>query len=301
MATANRAVTSRTSPTWSRRTWRRPTSMPSTCRAGRSTSRVAMNTRCSNCSATSATSSASNPTRITRRRDRATSAIRGLTSLPRTAISAGRPPRTSTPDWYRRSSTSPAERVPRDRVTGGTRMDPVDLFERGSAWTAAKIPGAIENLDNSTPCDKWTVEDVLNHMLDTQRYFTGVARGESPELPSPTPPSLLDDDPVAQYEAARQATIAAFRAPGVLEKTGPSLGIAFVDQLVHGWDLAEATGQDTTMPAELAEPAFSMLDGRLTDERRGDAFKPAVPVADDASPHDRLLAYVGREPSRAAT
>ena len=175
-------------------------------------------------------------------------------------------------------------------------MDPFDLFERGSAWTAAKIPGAVGKFDNSTRCDKWTARDLLNHMLDTQRYFAGVARGESPELPSPAPPSLLDDDPVAQYEAARQATLAAYRAPGVLDKTGPSLGFAFVDQLVHGWDLADATGQDTTIPAELAEPALSMIDGRLTDEQRGDAFKPAVPVADDASPQDRLLAYVGREP-----
>lgn len=175
-------------------------------------------------------------------------------------------------------------------------MDPVDLFERGSAWTAAKIPGAIGKLDQPTPCEKWTVEDLLNHMLDTQRYFTGVARGESPDLPSAAPPGLLDDDPVAQYEAARRATIAAYRQPGVVEKTGPSLGIAFVDQLVHGWDLANATGQDTTMPAGLAEAAFSMIDGQLTDERRGDAFKPAVPVGDDATPQERLLAYGGRQP-----
>ena len=48
-----------------------------------------------------------------------------------------------------------------------------------------------------------------------------------------------------------------------------SLGICFADQLIHGWDVAKSTGQSTTMPSELAEAAFAMLDGQLTDDRRG--------------------------------
>src|SRR5258706_3070212 len=117
-------------------------------------------------------------------------------------------------------------------------MDLLDLFERGSAWTAAKVPGAVAKLDNPTPCEKWTVRQVPDHMLDTQRCFTEAAKGTSPELPSANPPAILDDDPVAQFERARAATLAAFREPGAIERTGPSLGIAFSDQLIHGWDLA---------------------------------------------------------------
>src|SRR3954454_1691949 len=157
-------------------------------------------------------------------------------------------------------------------------------------------PRRSRSVEQSTPCEKWTVRDLLNHMLDTQRYFTGVARGEAPALPSPDPPDLIDDDVAAQYEQTRQATLAAFREPGVLENTGPSLGIAFVDQLVHGWDLANATNQDVNMPPELVAAAFGMIDGQLTDDRRGGAFKPAVPVADDATAQQRLLAYGGRNP-----
>ena len=47
--------------------------------------------------------------------------------------------------------------------------------------------------------------------------------------------------------------LAAFVKPGVIQQSGPALGIALSDLLIHGWDLAKATGQDTTMPAGLAD------------------------------------------------
>jgi len=175
-------------------------------------------------------------------------------------------------------------------------MDLVDVFERGTDWSASKISGATSKLDGSTTCDQWDVRALLNHMIDSQQYFAASARGEEASLPSPTPPELIGDDPVAAYQHIRQEMLDAYRQPGVVEKTGPLLGIAFTDQLVHGWDLAKATGQDATIPDDLARAAFAMIDGQLTDERRGNGFKPAVSVADDASPQERLLAYTGRQP-----
>jgi uncharacterized protein (TIGR03086 family) len=175
-------------------------------------------------------------------------------------------------------------------------MDLLNLFERGTAWSASKIPAAEGKLDAATPCDEWNVRARLNHMLHAQQLFTGAAHGEPAAPPARMPPDLVGDDPVAQYEAARRATLAAYREPEVLEKTGPTLGIAFVDQLVHGWDLARATGQDASIPDDLAQAAFAMIDGRMTDDQRGTFFKPAVPVPDDASAQDKLLGYGGRHP-----
>jgi hypothetical protein len=100
------------------------------------------------------------------------------------------------------------------------------------------------------------VRTLLDHMLDTAHYFVGSARGEDVSPPSPTPPRLLGDDPVASFERARADTLRVYREPGVIEKTGPSLGIAFVDQLLHGWDLARATAQDATMPEGLPDVAY---------------------------------------------
>ena len=83
----------------------------------------------------------------------------------------------------------------------------------------------------------------------------------------------------------------------MIEETAPALGIAFSDQLLHGWDLATSTGQETTMPEGLPEAAYSIIYGRFTDDQRKGVFKPEVAVAPDASAQDRLLAYTGREPS----
>jgi uncharacterized protein (TIGR03086 family) len=175
--------------------------------------------------------------------------------------------------------------------------DLLDLYGRASEWTLSKVAGATEKLNTPTPCDEWDVRTLMNHMLDTQNYFVTAARGEDVSPPSPNPPELLRADPMADFEQARNETLRTFGEDGVIEKTGPSLGIAFCDQLLHGWDLARATGQDATMPAGLAEAAYEMIHGRLTDEQRQGAFKPEVAVSPDAGAQDKLLAYTGRNPS----
>jgi uncharacterized protein (TIGR03086 family) len=104
-------------------------------------------------------------------------------------------------------------------------------------------------------------------------------------------------DPARDFEQTREAMLDAYGDPAVIEKTGPALGIAFSDFLLHGWDVARATGQDATMPAGLAEAAYEMIHGRFTDDQRKGVFKPEVPVPDDATPQARLLGYTGRQPA----
>jgi uncharacterized protein (TIGR03086 family) len=176
-------------------------------------------------------------------------------------------------------------------------LDLLDLYGRASAWTATKVAGTTD-LDAATPCDEWDVRTLMNHMLDTQHYFLGVARGEDVSPPSPIPPQVLGDDPASDFGRARAEILSSYAEPGVIDKTGPSLGIAFSDQLLHGWDLAQATTQDATMPPGLAQAAYEMIHGRFTDDQRKGVFKPEVPVASDASAQDKLLAYSGRDPSR---
>ena len=186
-------------------------------------------------------------------------------------------------------------------------LDLLTLFDRATAWTANKIAAADGHQDASTPCDDWSVRRLLDHLLHGQQLFAAGAAGAVVGPPSGDPPRLLGDDPVAQYEAARRATIAAYAQPGVLSGMvttpfGPMpaaqfLGIAVCDQLIHGWDLARSTDQDATMPADLAAAAWHLLGGRIADANRGPgrSFKAAVPVAEDASAQDKLLGYTGRQ------
>jgi uncharacterized protein (TIGR03086 family) len=174
--------------------------------------------------------------------------------------------------------------------------DMLDLYRRASAWTAEKVGGADGHLDDRTPCDEWDVRTLLNHMLETQQYFIGSARGERVELSQNPRPNAIGSDPAAAFARARTDMLDTFGADGVIEKTGPALGIAFSDALLHGWDVARATGQDATMPDGLAEAAYQMIHGRFTDEQRKGVFGPEIPVGSDASAQARLLAYTGRTP-----
>jgi uncharacterized protein (TIGR03086 family) len=187
-------------------------------------------------------------------------------------------------------------------------IDLISLFDQASAWTGGKIAGAAGRRTAATPCDEWDSGRLLDHLLDGQRIFVAGAEGKVVGPPQGNPPVLAGEDPVTEYEAARRATIAAYSRPGVLAGAvntpyGPMpvaqfLGIAVCDQLIHGWDLAHATGQDETMPEHLAAAAWQLLGGRISDGTRGPgkSFKAEVPVPGSASAQARLLGYSGRQP-----
>ena len=168
--------------------------------------------------------------------------------------------------------------------------------------------GAQDHLDAPTPCDEWSVRRLIDHLLAAQQMFAAGASGGTVAPPDGPPPELVGDDPAAQYEQARKATIDAYARPDVLggtvKGTGGEVpavqvvGIAVCDQLIHGWDLARATGQDDTMPPELAAVAWQLLADRIPDDARGPGknFKAAVAVSEGASDQDKLLAYCGRTP-----
>lgn len=69
-----------------------------------------------------------------------------------------------------------------------------------------------------------------------------------------------------------------------------------IDLLVHGWDIARATGQDETLPdAEVARVYADVVE--LGDSLRAEGVcGPAVEVPADAPAQDRLLAFLGRTP-----
>jgi uncharacterized protein (TIGR03086 family) len=80
--------------------------------------------------------------------------------------------------------------------------------------------------------------------------------------------------------------------PGVV-----ALGMHVVETLVHGWDLAKATGQPTDIKPDLCAIAWDNVRG-VNDDLRGAGrpFGPAVDVPGDASATDRLVAWLGRQP-----
>jgi uncharacterized protein (TIGR03086 family) len=184
----------------------------------------------------------------------------------------------------------------------------IALLEAGLATTRATIAGVRpEQMDAPTPCTEWTVRDLLNHIIGGTQMFAAGAAGR----PMPTgfdpfgpPPDVIgDNDALATYDAAVTDCLAAWRANGITGTLAllpgefpaeQAFGIQFCDNLVHGWDLARATGQDNGISPELGEAARSMLEGNVSEHNRGRIFADPQPVADDAPAIDRLAAYLGR-------
>ena len=185
-------------------------------------------------------------------------------------------------------------------------MELIDLFDRATAWTATKVAGAQHDLDVATPCDEWNVRRLIDHLLAGQQMFAAGPFGRTVAPPEGPPPQLVGTDPATQYEQARTATINAYAQPGTLAGTvrggagevpaAQILGVAFCDQPIHGWDLARATSQDTTTPADLAAVAWRCSRAASPTKRRGPGkhFKTAVSAPEGANHQDKLIAYCGR-------
>jgi uncharacterized protein (TIGR03086 family) len=165
-----------------------------------------------------------------------------------------------------------------------------------------------DDYDTPTVCRSWQVRDIVNHVVTGSHWFAATMNaGEGPLIADQT---FTHGDVVAAYDDGIEASLAAFGAPGALEKaitlpfgelTGAVLmGLAATDQLTHGWDLARATGQPTDLDPELADALLEGAKARMQGRPRGPdgtaPFGPEVLVDDDAPAADRLAAFLGRTP-----
>jgi uncharacterized protein (TIGR03086 family) len=161
-----------------------------------------------------------------------------------------------------------------------------------------------------TPCTGWNVADLVRHLSTGNQRFAAALDGDTP-APAPDP-AAPGGDPLSQYRQSAAVMLAAFRQPGALGRivtvpfgTVPgivALNLRVTEALVHGWDLARATGQTPRFPTDLTEEALAFSRdklGEIPPDRR--PFAPAQPVADDAPAIDRLAACLGRDVSRWAT
>lgn len=153
-----------------------------------------------------------------------------------------------------------------------------------------------------TPCTDWTVRQLVNHLVGGNLMFAAIVDG----LPvDRSPADHLGDDPVASYHAAARAVVAAFSRPGALEQvvtvpfgTVPgmvALHLRITEVLVHGWDLARATGGTTKFPDDVVAGELEFTRAALADlPPDRSPFAAPQPVVDDAPLIDQLAACLGR-------
>jgi uncharacterized protein (TIGR03086 family) len=196
------------------------------------------------------------------------------------------------------------------RVDFAQRGFPVDSYEamEGAQAEFERRLQAVTKAqwDLPTPCDEWSVYDLVNHVVVGARAYArmleGCTREESIAIFAS---NVIDDDPFGSFQRHALEVNQAFRQPGSLERVchhpyrdfpaADLIGIRMADDLIHTWDLAHAVGGDEHLDDDLVREAWRIVEPILPAlPATGDFAAPSGEVDDSISLQARLLNAVGR-------
>lgn len=167
-----------------------------------------------------------------------------------------------------------------------------------------------DQLTARTPCENLRLDELVAHVGVLAHAFTAAARKDFGPM-TDTPPTFdgrLDDDWRTAYPQRLAELAAAFGAPAAWEGMSRAGGVDFpgevagmvalTEVVVHGWDLARATGQTVGFDDALAGEILGFARQTISDDTRAPRIGPEVPAPDGASASaiDRLVAFMGRTP-----
>lgn len=178
-----------------------------------------------------------------------------------------------------------------------------------AATEAARIAHGVrpDQLGGPTPCAQWDVAALVNHWVLYTSYGLE-CRAQRVPLPEELTTRDFAGEPdwADGYAAQLDKAVAAWRDPEVWEGeidlgggSMPATEIAAMlikEMIVHGRDVAVATGQQVRCSPGLAELVLATVDQHAELYREYDGFADPVPVSEDAPVLDRALAHSGREP-----
>jgi uncharacterized protein (TIGR03086 family) len=162
-------------------------------------------------------------------------------------------------------------------------------------------------LGRPTPCTEWDTRALLNHLILWTAYsLEARARGGS------VSPELIERDFAAEpgfagaYRAQLDRALAAWSDPAVWQGSLDVMGTAtpaadvaalsLAELVLHGWDLAAATGQRYSVSDRAAGAALTAVAAHADLFRKYQGFADPVGVAPGAPVLDRVLALSGRDP-----
>lgn len=190
-------------------------------------------------------------------------------------------------------------------------MELLTAFDGAVASTAEIVKSVpAGQTGKPTPCADWDVRTLLNHVIGTLWLAAGLFSDQPPRYPMAPgglpPTDLAGDDPAVAYAEASAAALAAAGAGDALtrvhstplgEMPGPGLaGFTTLDILVHGWDLAVATGQPADLDGRLAAHVLDFAAQALaTPDSRAGRIGPALTVPGGSPVTSQLVAFLGRQ------
>lgn len=185
----------------------------------------------------------------------------------------------------------------------GAEREVAARYRRRAEIFEGKVAAVLaEQWGNPSPCTEWRARDVVRHIVEMH----GVMLRPLGRQLSAAPP--VDDDPLAAFRAARADVEGVLADPALATADAPGPwgtmsveqsidAVVSLDMVLHGWDLAKATGQDPTIdPDEVARAWASPAPVDEAVLRSPGVLGPIVPVPTDAPLQDRFLGYLGRDP-----
>jgi uncharacterized protein (TIGR03086 family) len=175
-----------------------------------------------------------------------------------------------------------------------------DRYRRLTAAFSTKVDAiGDDQWDLPTPCEQWNVRDLVRHVFDTQAMFEGFVGRDLGEIPA------FDDDPKGAWAAARDKVQADLDDPALAQAEYDGLqgrstfekgvdGFLSFDQVVHGWDLARATGQDERIEPHEVSRISADVQGLGDMLRSSGACGPSIDPPPGADAQTRLLSELGR-------
>ncbi len=182
-----------------------------------------------------------------------------------------------------------------DQSATGPPAPSVDHLVAAIGVTGSLIGGVSKDqLLAPTPCPDFNVSQLLNHLVGYATNFADKAHGVTP--PADAESVTVGPDPEAAYRKAADRLIEGYRS-GPSEEATP-LSVVLVETVTHGWDLATATGQPTPFADDAVESALDASRGMMSPKYRGVGmpFGDEIEAPSSASPMDRLVAFMGRDP-----
>lgn len=185
------------------------------------------------------------------------------------------------------------------------RIDTYALDRRATASMRERLATlTAADLNRPTVTTDWDIRGLMSHLVGGNIRFAQALRGEPVDWPTrdaqPVATPLGEFDASAHEMAAAVAGLADPKQVVHLPAGDPpgyfAVGVHGADMLVHGWDLAVATGQDRTLDPDLCRAALAILE-KYPDSfwGKGRFFAPRVDTT-SSDPMQRLLALSGRDP-----
>lgn len=178
-----------------------------------------------------------------------------------------------------------------------------------AAGSAARVVDNVQpgQFGDPTPDTEWDVRTLLNHLILWTSYsFERRARGESVSEEMMARDFAAEPDFAAAYRAQLDRALSAWSDPAVWERDLNVMGSAtpaadvaammLAEMVLHGWDLAAATGQSYTISDRAAAAAMSAVEANAELFRQYKGFAEPVGLAADAPVFERVLAESGRDP-----